>query len=159
MIWPSDLPKSLVKSPCQESRGPALNDQGSSHTQITLSSSFLLLFYFLCYLLFLSLLLQDFSSPTHHSPTGKLKTTMVRIKMKATGGPFMWKKLGLPRPIPSDSDDEARDTPPQQPLQMGQHRKQGKNQQIHFQQTPAGCSSATRRRSPQPDSRGSSQKD
>ncbi|XP_043816660.1 cell surface glycoprotein 1-like [Manihot esculenta] len=24
----------------------------------------------------------------------------------------MWKKLGLPRPIPSDSDDEAQDTPP-----------------------------------------------
>ncbi|XP_021602694.1 putative uncharacterized protein DDB_G0290521 [Manihot esculenta] len=37
---------------------------------------------------------------------------MVRIKMKATGGPFMWKKLGLPRPSPSDSDDEAWDTPP-----------------------------------------------
>ncbi|XP_043811053.1 uncharacterized protein PB18E9.04c-like [Manihot esculenta] len=38
---------------------------------------------------------------------------MVRIKMRATGGPFMWKKLGLPRPpSPSDSDDEAWDTPP-----------------------------------------------
>ncbi|XP_043818259.1 cell surface glycoprotein 1-like [Manihot esculenta] len=37
---------------------------------------------------------------------------MVRIKMKATGGPFMWKKLGLPKPIPSDSDDETWDTAP-----------------------------------------------
>ncbi|XP_043805264.1 cell surface glycoprotein 1-like [Manihot esculenta] len=37
---------------------------------------------------------------------------MVRIKMKATGGPFMWKKLGLPRPVPSDSDDEAQDALP-----------------------------------------------
>ncbi|XP_043809730.1 cell surface glycoprotein 1-like [Manihot esculenta] len=37
---------------------------------------------------------------------------MVRIKMKATGGPFMWKKLGLPKSIPYDSDDEAWDTTP-----------------------------------------------
>ncbi|XP_043810392.1 anti-sigma-I factor RsgI2-like [Manihot esculenta] len=37
---------------------------------------------------------------------------MVRINMKATGGPFMWKKLGLPKPIPSDSDDETWDTTP-----------------------------------------------
>ncbi|XP_043808352.1 classical arabinogalactan protein 9-like [Manihot esculenta] len=37
---------------------------------------------------------------------------MVQIKMKATGGPFMWKKLGLPKPIPYDSDDETWDTTP-----------------------------------------------
>ncbi|XP_043818224.1 vegetative cell wall protein gp1-like [Manihot esculenta] len=50
---------------------------------------------------------------------------MVRIKMKATGGPFMWKKLGLPRPpSPSDSDDETWDAPlvhtsTETPLAMG----------------------------------------
>ncbi|XP_043808377.1 rxLR effector protein Htp1-like [Manihot esculenta] len=41
---------------------------------------------------------------------------MVRIKMKAIGGSFMWKKLGLSRPpSPSDSDDEAWDTTPPVP--------------------------------------------
>ncbi|XP_021603797.1 cell surface glycoprotein 1-like [Manihot esculenta] len=37
---------------------------------------------------------------------------MVRIKMKATDGPGMWRKLGLPRPIPSNSDEEAMENPP-----------------------------------------------
>ncbi|XP_043815818.1 cell surface glycoprotein 1-like [Manihot esculenta] len=32
--------------------------------------------------------------------------------MRAKGGPFMWKKLGLSKPIPSDSDNEAEENPP-----------------------------------------------
>ena len=72
----SDLPKSLLKSPCQESKEPTLNDQGSSPTQITLSI-FSLIFYFLRNLLFSSLLLQDFllqpplthrRTQDHHGP-------------------------------------------------------------------------------------------